>query len=78
VTPSHDGKGTDAPGTVDGHPVLPGADLADVPSYVFASLRLQDNPQFAQGQADGGNDCSDLLAGASTRALMLMGYFIEG
>lgn len=61
-----------------GHSYLLGADLTDVRSYVFASLRLQDNPQFAQGQAAGGNDCNDLLTGASTRALTLMGYLIEG
>lgn len=61
-----------------GHSYLLGADLADVRSYVFASLRLQDNPQFAQGQAAGGNDCNDLLTGASTRTLTLMGYLIEG
>lgn len=63
---------------VHGHARLLGADLGDTRSYTFASLRLQDDPLFAQGQADGGNDCNDLLTGKSMLALTLISYFMEG
>lgn len=62
---------------IRGHALLLGNDIRDPQAYTFASMRLQDDPQFAEGQAAGGNDCNDLLTGKSTRALTLMGYFMK-
>lgn len=62
---------------IRGHALLLGNDIRDTRAYTFASLRLQDNPQFAEGQAAGGNDCSDLLTGRTTRALTLTGYLMK-
>ncbi len=60
-----------------GHGVLLCDDIGNTQSYTFASLRLQGDPQFAQGQADGGNDCDDSLKN-DRKPLTLMRYFMEG
>ena len=61
-----------------GHAQLLGNDVGDTQRYTFGSLRLQDDPDFARGQAEGGNDCNDLLTGRRDKALTLMRYFMEG
>lgn len=60
-----------------GHEMLLERDVADIRTYVFASMRLQDAPLFAAGQSAGGNDCNDLLTGKSTQALTLARYLME-
>jgi hypothetical protein len=60
-----------------GHALLLDWDVGDIRTYVFASMRLQDHPLFAEGQAAGGNDYNDLLTGKSTRAFTLTSYFME-
>lgn len=62
---------------IRGHSLLLGKDVRNPQAYTFASLRLQENPLFAEGQAAGGNDCNDLLTGNSTRAFTLTGYFMK-
>jgi hypothetical protein len=63
---------------VHGHAKLLGSDLGDTQRYTFASLRLQGEPEFARGQAEGGNECNDILTGRTARALGLARCFMHG
>lgn len=63
---------------IHGHGKLLGSELGDTQRYTFASLRLQDDPEFARGQGEGGNECNDLLTGKTTRALGLARYIMQG
>lgn len=62
---------------VHGHSQLLSSDLGDTQRYTFASLRLQDDSDFARGQAEGGNECDGMLTGKTTRALGLARYFMQ-
>lgn len=62
---------------VHGHAQLLGSDLGDTQRYTFASLRLQDDPDFARGQAEGGSECNDMLTGKTASALGLARYFMQ-
>lgn len=60
-----------------GHALLLNDDIGNTQGYTFASLRLQGDPQFAQGQADGGRDCDDSLKN-DRQPMTLMRRFMEG
>lgn len=42
---------------VRGHETLLATYLDDIPNYTFASLHLQDNPEFQKGMQIGGAEC---------------------